>query len=200
MEPFKWEYLSGGAPGQNCVENLYFTKCRVSPELLDRRQTAVGWTQRSPELGVNSGESWKSVPWMSIHKYTCTSLWKQSWVSSLSWLLWSHGTASLTKTDDLKCFCISRQVPPNLYHITFLWRVCPQGTLEWHSQDTEPFVEGSGMLCPTVAPRKLPASSHSQHTHSWAQSLVFLPGFHGLSFKTPSSVTMMCLFPNAARK
>lgn len=42
MEPPTWEHLPGGAPGQNWLENLYFTKFRVSPELLDRRQTVVG--------------------------------------------------------------------------------------------------------------------------------------------------------------
>lgn len=116
-------------------------------------------------------------PWISTEKYTCTSLCKQSWVSlpcpgcsgAMEQHLWSKQRWSEMS--------LHQKVPPHLYKTALLWRVWSQGTLEWSSQDTELFVEGSGMLCPTMALEKLPASIHSQHTDSCAQSLFFFLDF-----------------------
>lgn len=90
--------------------------------------------------------------WISIYKYTCTSFWKQSWVSlpcpgcsgAMEQHLWSKQRWSEMPLHQeagnfynlIYITFIPKIIPPSLYNITILRRVCPQGTLEWSSQDT----------------------------------------------------------------
>lgn len=56
----------------------------------------------SAELGVNSGESWKSVTLdehLQVHLHF--PLEAELSLSALSWLLWNQGTAALIKAEML---------------------------------------------------------------------------------------------------
>lgn len=126
---------------------------------------------------------------MSIYKYTCTSFWKQSWASlpcpgcsgAMEQHLWSKqrwSEMSLRQKagnlyNPIYITFIPQIIPPNLYNITVLWRVCPQGTLEWSSQDCGGFRNA----LPYSGSKEI-TCIHPQLAHTFlCTESVFLPGF-----------------------